>query len=94
MLGIFERAALNEYRFKNWLWLYNMIESRKTSWYTTWLSLGGKLTLVKVIHVYWQSLAYIPKGILHKIGINILSFAWTSKHEKEKMALVKMVSHA
>jgi hypothetical protein len=44
--------------------------------------------ILEAISMYWQSLAYVHKGVLHKIGRNIFSFLWTRENEKENMALV------
>jgi hypothetical protein len=45
--------------------------------------------MLEAIIVYWQSLAYIPKSILHKIKKTIFVFLWIGRHEKENMALVR-----
>jgi hypothetical protein len=45
--------------------------------------------VLDTILVYWHSLAYLPKVILHKLRINILRFPWIAKSEKEIMALVR-----
>jgi hypothetical protein len=48
--------------------------------------LGGRVNLVKFvlesIHVYWLSLAKIPKSILNRIRRKMFSFLWTRKKEK------------
>jgi hypothetical protein len=52
------------------MWLEKKFEKRISNWSHRWLTLGGRFTLVKVvlesIHVYWLSLAKIPKGTLKK----------------------------
>ena len=69
----------------DWLWLYNRISNRVTSWYIGLLFLGGRFTLVKAvleaIPVHWQSLAYIIIGILQNIRISSFSLLWTGQHE-------------
>jgi hypothetical protein len=61
----------------------------KPNW---WLSLGGRVTLVKEvlesISVYWLSLAKIPKSVLNRIRQRMFSFLWTGKKDKEGMHLV------
>jgi len=44
-LGLFLK---NDYRVKDWNWLYEIIEGRVTKWCYIWLSRGGILTLVKL----------------------------------------------
>jgi hypothetical protein len=68
----------NGYRIMDWNWLIEKIEKRISNWTFLWLSLGGRLVLVKSvlqsIHVYWLSLAKVPASTLHKIQLmaNIL----------------------
>jgi hypothetical protein len=68
------------------------IEKRIANWSHRWLSLGGRVTLVKVvlesILVYWLSLAKIPKSILNTIKKRMFSFLWTGKKIKEGIHLV------
>ena len=45
--------------------------------------------MLEEIIVYWHPLAYIHKIILHNIKKQIFSFLWTSRHEKDQMALVR-----
>ena len=64
----------NGYSFKDWMWLYKKIEGRLGCWTNKFLSRGGRFVLLKKvlqsIHVYWATIAYIPKGILHKLRKN------------------------
>lgn len=57
-----------------------------------WLSIGGKLTLKKIvlesIQVYWLSLAQVPKGILDAIRKSCFSFLWKRNKKKEGILLV------
>jgi len=54
----------------DWMWLLKKAKSRNGNWVCKWLSLGGRLTLIKSvlqnIHVYWLSIAKVPKFILNK----------------------------
>jgi ribonuclease HI len=69
------------------------IEKRIANWSHRWLSLGGRVTLVKVvlesIPVYWLSLAKIPKSILNTIRKRMFSFLWTGKKTKEGIHLTR-----
>jgi hypothetical protein len=61
-------------------------------WCNRWLSLGGRLTLVKAVLeatlVFWHSLAYIPIGIRKKIQKRSFKFLWNGKKEKDAPPLV------
>ena len=79
-LGFFLKP--NFYAFKDWMWLFQKVEARVSSWEKRFLSRGGGLVLVKVvlqsIPVYWASIAYIPKGIITKIWKACFTFLWTT----------------
>ena len=61
-------------------------------WTNRWLSLGGRLILVKSgmenILVYWMSLEKIPKSILNMIRNIIFTFLWSVNQEKRNFHLV------
>jgi hypothetical protein len=63
------------------------------SWSHRWLSLGGRVILVKVvleiIYVYWISLAKIPISGINNIRRRMFSFLRTSKKYKEAMHLIR-----
>lgn len=52
----------NLYRISDWYWLVNRYEKRIGHWVFKYLSLGGRITLLKVVLtsmlVYWFSLGY------------------------------------
>ena len=60
------------YSKKDWSWILTKIEKTLSIWCNKWLSMGGRLILVKyaleAIPVYWVSLTYVPSGILERIG--------------------------
>jgi len=62
------------------------------NWCHRWLSLGGRVILVKVvlesIYVYWISLENIPKSVLNCIRRRMFSFLWTGNKFNEGMHLV------
>ena len=79
--------------FQDWTWLYKNIETRISMWDNRFLSRGRCLVLLKVvlqsIPIYWDSIAYIPKGISMKIRKKYLSFMWTTSKQSEGIPLVK-----
>jgi hypothetical protein len=79
------------YRKADWAWLLAKIEKRFISWYNRWLSRAGRLVLLKsvieVILVYWTSLAWVPKGVLHKISQKSLHFLWAGKEDSQPLVL-------
>jgi hypothetical protein len=89
-LGFFLKP--NCYSLADWGWLEKKIEKRISSWSHRWLTLGGRVTLVKSvlesIPVYWLSLAKIPKSILNRIRRKMFSFLWSGKKEKEGVHLI------
>jgi hypothetical protein len=62
-------------------------EKRISNWSHRWLTLGGRVTLVKFIleniPVYWLSMEKNPKGTLKNIRKRMLSFLWSGKKLKE-----------
>jgi hypothetical protein len=89
-LGCFLKP--NCYNRADWNWLVRKFEKRIANWSLRWLSLGGRVTLVKAvlesIPVYWLSLAKIPKSILNIIRRRMFSFMWTGKKLKEGIHLI------
>jgi hypothetical protein len=85
-LGCF--LKLNFYTKALWQWMGKKFEKRISNWSHRWLTLGGRVTLVKVvlesIPVYWISLEKIHKGILNNIGKRMFSFLWTGKKTKRR----------
>jgi hypothetical protein len=89
-LGCFLKP--NCYNKDDWYWLVRKFVKRIANWSLRLLSLGGSVTLVKVvlesIPVYWLSLAKIPKRILNIIRRRMFSFMWCRKKEKEGIHLI------
>jgi len=89
-LGCF--IKLIYYNKADWYWLVRKFEKMIANWNLRWLSLGGRVTLVKVvhesIHFYWLSLAKIPKSILNIIRRRMFIFMWNRKKEKEGIQLI------
>ena len=80
-LGFFLKE--NNYRKADWFSLLKKVESKIKLWTHRWLSLGGRLVLVKSflesIHVYRLSLAHVPKSILEGIRKYCAGFLWQGK---------------
>jgi hypothetical protein len=64
----------------DWRWLVTKIEKKIGFWCNQWLSLGGRLILVKSIlesqSIFWMSLEMIQKSILNHIRQLCFSFLW------------------
>lgn len=62
---------LNNYGRVDWNWLIKKIEKKFDLWCYRWLSLGGRVVLIKYvlenIPLFWFFMAKIPKGILENI---------------------------
>ena len=83
----------NAYSFKDWMWLYKKIEGRIGCWTYKFLSRGGRMVLLKAIlqsiPVYWATIVYIPKGILHKLRKKIFSFLWSANRHLKGVPLAR-----
>lgn len=83
-LGYFLKP--NSYHVNDWLCLLKKIDSRINVWCNCWLSLGGRLVLLKSvlesILIYWLSLAKVPKSIFDWIRKNVLVFFGQAKGKK------------
>ena len=70
----------NKYRVVDYLWLVKKIERRIANWSYRFLSLGGRITLIKVvllsIPVFWCSLILLSKSIINIIRAKIFHFLW------------------
>ena len=90
-LGFFLKP--NCYSFEYWVWLYKKVEARISAWTNIFLSRGGRLVLLKVvlqsILVYWESISYIPKGILTKIRKKCFSFPRKANRQTKGIPLMK-----
>jgi hypothetical protein len=76
----------NGYRIVDWNWFIEKVVKRINNWTFRWLSLGGRLILVKdvlqSIHVYWFSLAKVPTSIIHKIQQLMAICLWRGEKKK------------
>jgi hypothetical protein len=75
-LGFFIKP--NHYLIEDWSWLIRKFEKRVDHWCNRWLTLGGRLILIKAVlmglSVYWMSMSAIPISVLGKIRQIIFSF--------------------
>jgi hypothetical protein len=73
------------------------VEKMILSWCNRWLSRAGRLVLLKsiieVIHVYWTSLAWVPKGMLHKINQMATCFLWAGKDDSKPLVLALKITN-
>jgi len=61
----------NYYKIPDWIWLLQKVEKKIGHWTFRWLSLGGRMVLIKSVLqnmlVFWLSLAKVPAKIKHNI---------------------------
>jgi hypothetical protein len=82
---------LIDIRTNDWIWLVEKYENRIRHWCTRWLSLGGRLVLIKAVlecqPVYWLTLANLPATIQNKIRQIIFNFLWSGSRKKKNYHL-------
>jgi hypothetical protein len=90
-LGVFIKTGTH--RLEDWLWLIRKMEKKIDNWCYRWLSLGGRLILLKVVlesqSVYWLSLAIIPNSILNTLRKIMMNFLWNGNRETNHIHLCK-----
>lgn len=83
----------NNYIKQDWMWLVRKVENIINQWCNRWLSLGEKMILVKdvlkIIPVYWFSLAKIPSSILELIRRMSFNFLWDGNKQRSSYHLSK-----
>jgi hypothetical protein len=88
-LGYF--LKIDRYKKEDWQWLIAKYEKQISHWCNRWLSIGGRLVLIKVIleshPVYWLALANLPSMILQRIRQLVFSFLWSGSNKKKKFHL-------
>jgi hypothetical protein len=76
-----------------WLWLVNIFERKIAGWCNIWLSLGGRLTLIKAVleglAVFWMTLERIPKKIINLLRRISSNFLWNGIGKKQSMHLCR-----
>ena len=80
------------YHTSDWRWMIELFEKKIQNWTYRFLSLGGRVVLIKVgltgLEVYWFALARCPKSILNVLHKSIFSFLWGSSTGYQKPHLV------
>ena len=80
------------YCVKDWRWILKIVENKIGHWTHKFLSLGGRLILIRSIlsgiHVYWFSLARFPSSILNKLRKCLFTFLWDGTPNKHKLDIV------
>ena len=70
------------YHTSDWRWLIHLFERKIHNWTYRYLSLGGRVVLVRAVLtglvVYWFALERCPKSILNALRKLIFTFLWGS----------------
>jgi hypothetical protein len=71
---------------EDWGWLVAKIEKKIGLWCNQWLSIGGRLILVKSVlesqSVFWMSMELILKSVLNRIRQSMFEFLWSGQKAK------------
>jgi hypothetical protein len=77
----------DRFKVEDWNWLISKYENRISHWCNRWLTLGGRLVLVKAVlesqPVYWLALENIPSSVLHRIRQVVFNFLWDGKRKRK-----------
>lgn len=69
------------YKIHDWRWLITKLEKRINLWLLKYLSLGGRLIMLKAVlsslPAYWALLAKIPQVVLRKLNSLMFQFLWS-----------------
>jgi len=83
----------NGYNKSDWSWLIERVEKKIGMWCFRWLTLGGRLTLIKTIlesiPVYWMTLYKIPKSVLNFLRGLATSYLWSGNNSHDKIHLTR-----
>ena len=75
-LGYF--LKIDRYRSEDWLWLIERYDQKINHWCNWWLTLGGRMTLIKEVlesqPIYWLTSVNLPSLIIIKIFQHIYNF--------------------
>ena len=82
---------LNYYQVEDWNRLLQNVDKRIKHWTFQWLSLRGRLVLVKCvlqsILVYWFSIFLVLALVISSVRKNIYQFLWSGGLRKSKFHL-------
>lgn len=93
-LGKYLGAPLLHQRITKGLFnpLIRKVQQRLSSWKSSFLSITGRMLLIKSIISYLPSYLMqtllLPKGILSKIGKSSRRFLWTNREDHKKLHLI------
>jgi hypothetical protein len=77
----------NRLKAADWLWLVEKYEKRITHWSSRWLSLRGRMVLIKAViesqPVYWLTLTSLPSSIQIKLRQITYNFLWSRCQQKK-----------
>ena len=80
------------YHTSDWRWMIDLFERKIHNWAYKYLSLGGRVVLIKVVLTglafYWFALARCPKSILNVPRKLIFSFLWGTSEGHQNPHLV------
>lgn len=86
-------VGANPRRVETWLPLVNMFKAKLSSWQNKFLSLGGRIVLLKSVisslPIYYFSFYLAPVSILNKLKSLQLNFLWGGSLENRKTAWIK-----
>jgi hypothetical protein len=68
---------------EDWRWLVATFEKKIDFWCNKWLSMGGRLILIKTVleslAVFWMTLERIPKKVIHILRRLAFNFLWNGQ---------------
>jgi hypothetical protein len=80
-------------RIEDWNWMLQKFERKIGNWCYRWLTLGGRLTLLKSVlesqPVYWMSLEIIPITVLNNLRKIMFNFLWKGNSDSKSFHLCK-----
>lgn len=86
----------NNYHIINWDRLVHKIQKKLALWDDIWLSLSGRVIMIKVvlqgISVYWLHLFLLPVVITHKINAIFANFLCFGPGQAKTFHLIKLGS--
>jgi hypothetical protein len=90
------QLKIGAYSPADWHWLVNLFERKINFWCNKWLSIGGRLILVKSVleslAVFWMSLAKIPQKTLNSLRRLASNFLWNGHGKKHSFHLSSWAS--
>lgn len=88
------RVQLDPGRYQNRMWeeLINKCQSKASSWKNKWLTLAGRIQMIKyvlsVIPIYHMSCFRLSYKVAKEIDTLLKKFLWEGAQEKKKIPLI------